>query len=74
MIEKSKLNSPIPLPKNESANRGGTNGSVDGVSGAALDRGYLKEPEAEHAQDPMPTYPNEGGCVGRPRAPWTGER
>jgi hypothetical protein len=67
MIGKSSLNSAESLPASDEAMAGGTKGSVEGVSKAALKRGFTHVPEAEAATDPPETPPVTEGFLSRPR-------
>jgi hypothetical protein len=54
------------LPMSDESMSGGTNGAVEGVSDAALERGFIRVP-ADDNPHPLQAYgASEGGFLGRP--------
>lgn len=64
-MEKNDLNTSGALPESDASITGGTNGAVDGVSTAALKRGFSKVPNPDEPYY-SPFSEKEGGFAGRP--------
>jgi hypothetical protein len=55
------------LPMSDESMSGGTNGAVEGVSQAALERGFIKEPnESDNVHPEFSRGAGQGGFLGRP--------